>query len=108
MTSRTGSARRILGDFEKDGWLSLTRGGIGQVSHEMGGGADEKPSIERLYLSLSLCRRTFRVQGNKKSFVPELRSRKCFSCFEIPMFYLCGHSKYVSHIAISWLWYRFI
>ena len=22
-----------------------------------------------------------------KSFVPELRSRKCFSCFEIPMFY---------------------
>ena len=23
-----------------------------------------------------------------KSFVPELRSRKCFSCFEIPMFYV--------------------
>ena len=23
-----------------------------------------------------------------KSFVPELRSRKCFSCFEIPMFYI--------------------
>ena len=22
------------------------------------------------------------------SFVPELRSRKCFSCFEIPMFYV--------------------
>ena len=36
-----------------------------------------------------------------KSFVPERRSRKCFSCFEIPMFYLYGHSMYVSHIAIS-------
>ena len=23
-----------------------------------------------------------------KSFVPELRSRKCFSCFKIPMFYV--------------------
>ena len=23
-----------------------------------------------------------------KSFVPELRSRKCFSCFQIPMFYI--------------------
>ena len=23
-----------------------------------------------------------------KSFVPEQRSRKCFSCFEIPMFYV--------------------
>ena len=40
-----------------------------------------------------------------KSFVPEQRSRKCFSCFEIPMFYLYGYSMYVSHIAISWLWY---
>ena len=24
-----------------------------------------------------------------KSFVPELRSRKCFSCFGIPMLYMC-------------------
>ena len=24
-----------------------------------------------------------------KSFVPELRSHKCFSCFRIPMFYVC-------------------
>ena len=23
-----------------------------------------------------------------KSFIPELRSRRCFSCFEIPMFYV--------------------
>ena len=37
-----------------------------------------------------------------KSFVPELRSRKCFSCFEIPMFYvyIYEHSMYVSLIRI--------
>ena len=31
-----------------------------------------------------------------KSFVPELRSRKCFSCFEIPMFYV-----YMLHIYMN-------
>ena len=36
-----------------------------------------------------------------KSFVPEKRSHKCFSCFEIPRFYLYGHSMYVSHIDVS-------
>ena len=30
------------------------------------GGADEKARIERLCLSLSLCRRTFKLKGNKK------------------------------------------
>ena len=47
-----------------------------------------------------------------KSFVPELRSRKCFSCFDIPMFYVYiykhyEHSMNVSHIRI-WLWYIYI
>ena len=32
-------------------------------------------------VSLSLCRKTFKLKGNKKSFVPELRSRKCFLMF---------------------------
>ena len=36
-----------------------------------------------------------------KSFVPEQKVVTCFSNFEIPMFYLYGHSMYVSHIAIS-------
>ena len=40
-----------------------------------------------------------------KSFIPELRSRKCFSCFEIPMFYvyiyIYEHYMSISHIAIS-------
>ena len=50
------------------------------------GGGDEKVSIDRWYLS---------PYGEKpfnskviKSFVPELRSHKCFSCFGIPMFYV--------------------
>ena len=29
-----------------------------------------------------------------KGFVPELRSRKCFSCFEIPMFYVYIYEHY--------------
>ena len=35
-----------------------------------------------------------------KSFIPELRSRKCFLCFEIPLFYvyICyEHYMYVSY-----------
>ena len=37
-----------------------------------------------------------------KSFVPELRSRKCFSCFRIPMFYvyMYEHPIYISHIHV--------
>ena len=39
-----------------------------------------------------------------KSFVPKPRSRKCFSCFEIPMFsviYIYEYYMSISHIAIS-------
>ena len=94
MMSRTGSARRILGiwrkleelrlDTGRDGWLSLVRGGLGQLSHEMGGGRWKgrnrkivplSPYVEKPLNSKVI-----------KSFVPELGSRKCFSCFEIPMF----------------------
>ena len=42
-----------------------------------------------------------------KRFVPELRSRKCFSCFEIPMFYV--YMLWTSHVHFAysciWLWY---
>ena len=63
MTSCTGSTRaEDFRDFEKvrvklspaseeDGWLSLARGGLGQVLHEMVGG-DEKARIERRCISL--------------------------------------------------------
>ena len=42
-----------------------------------------------------------------KSFVPELRSRKCFSCFEIPMFYVIYIWTLYVHFTHSriWLWY---
>ena len=53
MTSRTGSARRILGDLKvrvelmtasgEDGWLSFACEGLGLVSHEMGWGQMKKP-----------------------------------------------------------------
>ena len=46
-----------------------------------------------------------------KSFVPELRSRKCFSCFEIPMFYVIYIWTVYVHFAYPysciWLWYIF-
>ena len=44
-----------------------------------------------------------------KSFVPELRSHKRFSCFEIPMFYVY---IWTSHVPFTysciWLWYTSI
>ena len=48
------------------------------------GGTDGKASIERLFLS-PYVEKPFNSKVIK-SFVPELRSRKCFSCFGIPMF----------------------
>ena len=84
--SRTGSARMILGiwiklvelrlDTKRDGWLSLARGGLGQVSHEMGGGGRWK-SQNREIVPLSPC---IEEPLNSKviSFVPELRSRYLF------------------------------
>ena len=75
---------RILGDFEEsqcwdfaseeDGWLSLARSGLVSGVHVLGGWQMEKPS------------------------------RKCFSYFGIPMFYVIyaryEHYMYVSHIRI--------
>ena len=48
--------------------------------------ADEKVIIERLCISLPYVE-TFNSKVIK-GFIPELRSRKCFSCFGIPMFYV--------------------
>ena len=46
-------------------------------------GTDGKVSIERWYLS-PYVEKPFNSKVIK-GFVPELRSRKCFSCFGIPM-----------------------
>ena len=90
-------ARRILGDLKKsvswvlrsreEGWLSLARRGLVADATRVGGRgayADGKASIERLCLSPYVEKPL--NSKVKKSFVPELRSRKCFSCFGIPMF----------------------
>ena len=121
MTSHTRSVQRILRFWKsqlvelspasgEDGWLSLARGGLGQVSHEMGGMRWKSQNRKNVYLSPYV-----KEPLNSKiikSFVPELRSRKCFSCFEIPMFYVCMYiyiyiwtSMYVSYSRI-WLWYN--
>ena len=67
------------------GWLSLDREGLGQVSHKMGG-RWKSQNRKNVYLSPYV----EEPLNSKviKSFVPELRSRKWFSCFEIPMFYV--------------------
>ena len=112
MTSRTGSARRILGFWKsqlvelspasgEDSWLSLAHGGLGQVSHVMGGGIWKSQNTKNVYLSPYV----EEPLNSKviKSFVPELRSRKCFSCFKIPcsMLYIYEHYLSFSHIAVS-------
>ena len=118
MMSCTESARRILGILKKvrwvenwtpneKGWLSLVRGGLGQVSHEMG---DRRKSQNRKNVYLSPCVEEPLNSKVIKSFVPELRSRKCFSCFEIHMFYvymletLWTFDVHFTHSRI-WLWY---
>ena len=51
--------------------------------------------MEKSGVSLSLCRRTFKLKGNKKF---RTWSRKCFSCFGIPIFDVI----YVIYIWTSW------
>ena len=92
---------RIFGIWEKavpaseeEGWLSVLAEnrpivcGLGTSQH-------------RKIVTLSSCRKTFKLKKVNKSFVPKPIS--CFSCFGIPMFYIYeyDHSMYVSHICIS-------
>ena len=117
MTSRTGSVQRILGILKKfsrvENWtpnrkgrLSLARRGLGQVSHVLGGYRWKGQKRKNVYLSPYV----EKPLNSKviKSFVPELRSCKSFSCFRIPMFYvICIWTSHV-HFAYSciWLWYK--
>ena len=100
VTSRTGRARRIWGDFEKvnelridtggvemrpasgkDGWFSLASGELCGGCHTCwGGGADEKARIERMCISLPYVE-TFNSKVIKY-FVPEQRSRYVFFEFQ--------------------------
>ena len=119
MTSCTGSVR---GGFEKSqlcwelnsewegstfgarwGQMNLCATGATRVA--WGRGADEKASIERLCISLP-CVETFNPKVIK-GFVPELRSRECFLCFGIPMFYV--YMLWTFYVRYTypdiWIWY---
>ena len=98
--SRTGSARRIWVILKKsvqlspaseeDGWLSLARrsqaSGLVVGATRVEGGRWKSQNRKNVYISPYV----EEPLNSKviKSFVPELRSRKCFSCFEIPMFHV--------------------
>ena len=74
----------------EDGWLSHTRWsqarGLGEVRTCWGRGRWKSQNRKYVYLSPYV----EEPLNSKviKSVVPELRSRKCFSCFEIPIFYV--------------------
>ena len=89
VTNVTYQKRRLI--FEKSSKLRL-RLGRGQTNScapgaaRDGGGAEGKVSIERWYIFPYI----EKPLNSKviKSFVPELRSRKFFSCFGILMLYI--------------------
>ena len=99
VTSRTGSARRIWGILKKSvGWVEFCLGRrrltfacsrrpwAGVARNGVGEGRWKRLDRKNVYLSPYVEEPL--NSKVRKSFVPELRSRKCFSCFEIPMFYV--------------------
>ena len=119
MTSCTGSVRRISGMWRKLVELRLrhrtrrvdfrllaealgrchTRWGVGRWKSQ-----DRKIVALTPYVEKPLNSKVIR------SFVPELRSRKCFPCFEISMFYVIYIWTLYVHFTHSriWLWYIYI
>ena len=109
MTSRTGSTWRILGDLKKSvSWVESCRPkkkgnfhllaeALGRCRMRWGGCGWKSQNRKNVYLPPY-------VEGPLnskviKSFVPELRSCKCFSCFEIPMFYVYMLWTFYVHFA---------
>ena len=97
MTSCTGSVHKGFWGFEKksvsrvlapeeDGWLLELAEALWRVQRVLW--ADGKVSIERLCLSLPYVEKPFNSKVIK-SFVPELKSRKCF-CVLGFLCYLCA------------------
>ena len=80
----------------EDGWLLWARWGLGQVSHEMGGGRWKSQNRKNVYLSPYV----EEPLNSKviKSLVPELRSRKCFrvSIFTCSMYICYEQSMFVN------------
>ena len=71
---------------DEEGWLSLAHRGLaagvardlGQMEKSAKKDCVFSPYVEKPFNSKVI-----------KSFVPELRSRKCFSCFRIPILFIC-------------------
>ena len=78
----------------EDGWLLLACGCLGLLSHEMGGGRWK--SQHRKIVPLSPYVEEPLNSKVIKSFIPELKSHKCFLYFEIPMFYVYIYEHYMS------------
>ena len=95
----------------EDGWLSLARRSQARSlcggCHTCWGGGSRWKSQNRKNVYLSPYVEEPLNSKVIRSFVLELRSRKCFLCFEIPMFYVYIYEHYmsISHIRI-WLWYN--
>ena len=99
-----------FGRFWKSQLVELRTASEEKDSHEMGSRWKSQnrkivplsPDVEKPFNSKVI-----------KSFLPELRSRKCFSCSEIPMFYVIYIYIYIyictSHIHFAysciWQWY---
>ena len=95
---------RILGILKKFVELSLVvwrrRVTFASSQWPCGGWGGGKASLERLCLSLSLCWKTFKLEGNKKF---RTWTKKSWSVFCVLGFlcsvYICyEHSMYISHI----------
>ena len=74
------------------------------VARDAGGGESRWKSQDRKIVSLSPYVEKPLNSKVIKSFVPEPRSRKCFSCFESPMFYVIyiyEHYMSISRIVVS-------
>ena len=90
--------RRLTFEARRDQTSSLRQG----APRGGGGGGQMEKSTQKDCVSLSICQITFNSKIIK-SFVPELRSRKCFFCVSGFLCYLymsCEHSMYISHIRI--------
>ena len=109
---------------EEEGWLSVARRGLAARVTRGQVGADGNVIIERLCLSLPYVEKPLNSKVIK-SFVPELRSRKCFcvSGFICSMFrdsyviyvryghyerfsyqYVCIYLTHIHILVVSWTW----
>ena len=109
--------RKILGIWEKsvswvlaseeDGWLSglaeirpVVCGGVPRVLGSRWKSQHRKVVYHSPYVEKPFDSKVI------KSFVPELRSRKCFSCFGIPMLSINELWTFYVHFTYSWVCYR--